>query len=443
MADLAARGVAHPEVYATAPWTVPSHASMFTGLLPRAAGLSQVPSHDAAKAVLEKHESRFLPAVLRRAGYSTAGVSTNPWASQRSGFGQGFDAFSLVDTERKQRAHNSGKRNQLKWIGEVARGRVDDGARNAERELEKCIGSAGGRPFFGFVNLVECHFPYLPPRPYGNVSTIDRVMAARDARRVFGLQSIYRVNAGVLDLADEPLDRARRLYAGSIRYMDDWLARVLERLDAAGILDDTLVIVTADHGENFGEGGLLGHMLSLDQRLIHVPFVAAGPGAEQLDITSLADLPRGLADAIGLAQHPWTDGPPAGIGLAQSDPLGDARDPSVIQKLAEAGVADEEGRSRLTSVLSCAVRGDLKVVRRNEHEEVYDLTADPLELEPLRADETDPSRAAEIRELRAALDHPAMAVVEPAAAPASSPPPEQSEEELRDLEDRMKLLGYM
>jgi len=64
--------------------------------------------------------------------------------------------------------------------------------------------------------------------------------------------------------------------------MDDWLANILESLDARGILDDTLVIVTSDHGENFGEGGLIGHGFSLDERLVHVPFVASGPGSERL-----------------------------------------------------------------------------------------------------------------------------------------------------------------
>ena len=74
--------------------------------------------------------------------------------------------------------------------------------------------------------------------------------------------------------------------------MDDWLGDVLGAMDARGLLDDTLVVVTSDHGENFGESGLMAHAFSLDERLTHVPLVAAGPGAE-----SLAGLiePRGPA----------------------------------------------------------------------------------------------------------------------------------------------------
>src|SRR3712207_7990899 len=66
-------------------------------------------------------------------------------------------------------------------------------------------------------------------------------------------------------------------------YMDDWLGRVLEALDAKGALDDTLVILTSDHGENFGEGELICHAYSLDDRLIHVPFIAADRKSTRLN----------------------------------------------------------------------------------------------------------------------------------------------------------------
>ena len=72
------------------------------------------------------------------------------------------------------------------------------------------------------------------------------------------------------------------------------------------------MILLSDHGENFGEDGLIGHGMSLDNRLIQVPFVVAGPGAENIELTSLVDLPREIARACGIANHPWRDGPPAG-----------------------------------------------------------------------------------------------------------------------------------
>lgn len=442
VSQLAARGKALPEVYSTAPWTVPSHASFFTGLMPRAAGLREVPSPAAAKALLDPHRSRFLPEVLRRHGYTTMGVSANPWASELSGLGAGFDCFSLVDTERSAHSDWSSRRGQARWLFEVGRGRRDDGARNALRTLSGWLDRPSDRPFFCFVNLVEAHFPYLPPRPYGRFSPFERLRAASDARRYFTLDSVYRANGGALEVPERTLERARRLYQAAIRYLDDWLAKLLECLDAAGTLDDTLVIVSSDHGENFGEGGLIAHMLSLDQRLIHVPFVLAGPGSDRITLSSLAQLPRSLAEALDIDDHPWQEELPAGIGLAQSDGLGDPTDSRLIRALDEAGIVDETLRSRFTSPLSCSVRGDLKLVRRGDREELYDLAADPLELRPIAAHEAGAARSAEVADLRAALDHPVMASASPGAA-TDAGDDQASPEEISDLEDRMRLLGYM
>src|SRR4051794_15052212 len=96
---MASEGAAQQDVFATASWTLPSHASMFTGLMPRTLGLGQAPGGTAAgaRAVLEARRDQMLPEVLRRAGYATAGVSTNLWIADYSGFATGFDAFHLVD----------------------------------------------------------------------------------------------------------------------------------------------------------------------------------------------------------------------------------------------------------------------------------------------------------------------------------------------------------
>src|SRR3954471_6538032 len=443
VAQLSSRGAALPNVYATAPWTVPSHASFFTGLMPRAAGLLQVPSPAAAKQILAAQQSRFLPEVLRRAGYATVGISTNPWVSELSGFDTGFDDFTLFRTERNGGMSADDLRGRWRWLKEGALGRPDDGARKAEAEFGRWLAERDtAKPFFGFFNLTECHFPYLPPRPYGDLSPLDRMRAADDMRRYYRLGSLYRVNGRALEVPEPTLERARRLYRGAIRYLDDWIARLLERLAEAGVLDDTLVIVSADHGENFGEDGMIGHMLSLDNRLIHVPLVAAGPGADAFEMSSLASLPQRVAEAVGLDEHPWHDGPPEGIGVAQSEPLGDGSDPEVQAKLEEHGVLDEIGRERLTAKLTCAVRDGLKLLRRGEREELFDLAADALELAPRSPGGVDPSRQGTVAAPRAALDHPAMATADP-GVDAGAAADEQSEAEKRDLEERMKLLGYM
>ena len=438
---LAERGHALDGVYATSCWTAPSHASMFTGLMPRAAGLSRVPSPAAAKPVLEAQRERVLAEVLRRAGYATAALSANLWLSRSSGFDLGFDTFASVDTGRHGGVDSKSIRARLRWAAEAARGSVDDGASEAESVFEAWLRSPPKRPFFWFVNVIECHSPYLPPRPYGNVSTLDRIRAAEDARRYYHLDAIWRACSGGYDLPDSTIKRMRRLYVASIRYMDDWLGRLLERLQRAGMLDNTLVIVAADHGENFGEGGLITHGLSLDNRLIHVPFVVAGPGAEGVRLTSLAELPRIVAEVAELPDHPWHDGPPAGIGVAQFDPPTEGPDDPRARAAAERWGLGDEARLRFGTPLTCAVTGDLKLLRRGDREELYDLRLDPLETSPLTPDSL-PDRANELAVLRAALEHPSVTATRAAgasAAAAGAP----SEDELSEIEERMKLLGYM
>src|SRR2546423_11150838 len=190
--------------------------------------------------------------------------------------------------------------------------------------------------------------------------------------------------------------------------MDDWLGRLLERLDAARLPDDPLLIVASDHGENFGEGAFLAHALSLDNRLIHVPLVAAGPGAQALSLTSLAELPRAIAGAAELDAHPWGDGPPAGVGVAQFDPPSDDPDDPRVVKAVEGWGMDDETRRRFTTSLTCAVGGDLKLMRRGERDELYDLASDPLELSPIDPRDAGPDRAERLAVLQRALAHPSM-----------------------------------
>src|SRR3954451_11342635 len=339
VAQLAASGAALPEVYATGCWTAPSHASMFTGLMPRAAGAARVPAPSTAKAAMERNRERVLPEVLRRAGYATGAVSANVWVSE--GFDTGFDDFETVDSGRVAKLSEESLRERLKWFREAARGQVDDGAEHVGRIIDGWVSRPPRKPFFWFINLIECHSPYLPPRPYGNVSLLERRRAAEDARRYYTLNAIWKACVGGYDVPEETIKRMRRLYAASIRYMDDWLGRLLETMSAAGILDDTVVIVTAAHGENFGEGGFITHAHSLDNRLIHVPFVVSGPTAGERSLNSLADLPRFVAESAGLEDHPWVDGPPPGFGVAQFDPPVDAGDERAARAVEMWGLGED------------------------------------------------------------------------------------------------------
>jgi arylsulfatase A-like enzyme len=445
IADLAGRGVALEQVYAAGCWTVPSHAAMFTGLLPRAAGLARAPqgSPQGVRPVVESHADRLLPEVFRRAGYSTAAVSANVWIAPHSGFGTGFEDLVSINSGRQGTLHKTDLRSRLAWLVEGTRSRVDDGAAEAEAVTERWLAGDLRRPFFWFVNVVECHSPYLPPRPYNDLGLLDRVRAARENRRYATMDAGWQAVVGRLDVPPDALERMRHLYARSIRYMDDWLGRLLERMDAAKVLDDTLVVVTADHGENLGEEGRLAHVMSLDNRLLHVPFVAAGPGAPAPDepVTSLASLPRMLAEAAGLDDHPWpADELPPGVAVSQCDPAVLAGDPRV-REAGERWGASEDAMSRLTTPLSAATDGRLKLLRRGSEELLFDLEADPQEQRPQPpGGEIARSRPDAVEALRRGLEHPAAtAQLDPESL--SAPTPEAAE--VSDLEERMRLLGYM
>lgn len=434
VADLARRGRALTDVFSTACWTMPSHVSMLTGALPREVGLSRSPDATplGPKPVLRGLAGRLLPEVMRRAGFSTRAVSANVWISEAGGFDTGFERFVGVQGDRQARLDRRELRERLAWIGEAVRAKADDGAAAAEQVLRGWLDEWSGQPFFWFVNLVECHSPYLPPRPYGDVGAIGRARAAVEARRHLTMAAIWQACLGEFDVPDGALERMRRLYAASVRYTDDWLGRVLEAMDAKGVLDDTLVIVTSDHGENFGEGGLLAHAYSLDDRLTRVPFVAAGPGVPD-GVRSLAELPAVIARAADLETDPWRERDLPGAAVAQFDPPGSPSDPRVVEALERWGVG-ETGRARAATPLTIATDGRRKLQRRGGIEELFDLEQDPLEVRP------GPPVGEGVDALRAALDHPVATAVAP-TAPSAAPAADAAE--LAALEERMKLLGYL
>jgi arylsulfatase A-like enzyme len=229
----------------------------------------------------------------------------------------------------------------------------------------------------------------------------------------------------------------RLLYERSIVLMDDWLARVMQSLDNAGVLDDTVVIVTSDHGENFGEAGLIGHAGSLDDRLLRVPLVLAGPGVGPAvdGVVGLSELPRMVAELVGLDDHPWTPSLHPGVAVAQYDGPMPPDHPNI-------GVLDEwkatpEGRVRLTYRFTAATDGTLKLVRTQAGDRLYDVARDPLETAAAN-EQTYP--AERVATLRRALDLASQEAWDPEFDEGK---PVERDEELAEIEERMKLLGYL
>src|SRR4051812_23868858 len=289
---------------------------MLSGRLPRDAGLYRVGDD-----VIERMTAltpQLLPVVLREAGYATRAVSANPWIHPTRGFDVGFDEFVAVQGTHRHSGFNAGagagdSQSSLARLRAAApravdaiRARADHGAAEAAGVVRRWVDTLDrSRPFFWFVNLLECHSPYAPPRRFATLGPLDRVRAAFDHEHVNGLLALWAINSGAREVAPERLERMRRAYPGGVLAADAWVADLLAELDRGGVLDDTLVVVTSDHGENLGEAGRVAHSLWLDDRLVRVPLISAGPVTPATDgAPRLPALPRLPGDPLGVPDHP-------------------------------------------------------------------------------------------------------------------------------------------
>jgi arylsulfatase A-like enzyme len=171
------------------------------------------------------------------------------------------------------------------------------------------------------VNIIEPHAPYLPPGRCNPLHGLRRLQGPKLVRRYLMDAHAVAYNIGAAEIPEAALATFRELYAGEIAYTDRFLGRMLDALDANGVLEDTLIVVTSDHGENLGEDHLIGHQASLDDRLLHVPLVFAGPGApaspSKTGVFPLTGVPWVLAQAAGL-HGPWEPPGPTAVSQYES-----------------------------------------------------------------------------------------------------------------------------
>ena len=252
---LALESVVYTHVRSTSSWTLPAHASLFTGKLPpsHGAGLDPEGPLEIAKGfegpmardvALQRFrarglapDERVLAELLRERGYQTAGVVAGPWLKRVFGLARGFDAWDdagikSFDGRSAQQVSNRA----LVWLHEA---RVE--------------------PFFLFLNYFDPHLPYSPPAPYS--------------------RTFFKIEPRDLKRVDEAAWRAA-LYDGEILYMDHHLGRLFDGLRELGLYDRTLIVVTGDHGEMLGERGMTGHSNYLYEELLRIPMLVKHPLGE-------------------------------------------------------------------------------------------------------------------------------------------------------------------
>ncbi|HXE57982.1 MAG TPA: sulfatase [Gemmatimonadales bacterium] len=370
----AREGTLFENASATSSWTLPAHATLMTGRLlhEHRAGIMRRPYLD----------DRFptLAEVLRGAGYATGGFVANTfWCGRQTGLDRGFIRYEDFYGKPGDAVARTvlGRRLAYEWLPRFG---LDDvpGRKRAEdlnRDLLEWIDGIGERPFFAFVNYFDVHAPLVPPPGFAGRFSGD----PRRRRR-------GEVDIGALTAERKlpPPDALRRMvdeYDESLLYLDSQLERLFAELDRRGILDRTLVVVTSDHGESWGEHGLLYHGHSLYRNQTHVPLIVRFPGR----------VPGGLRAGwpVGLDQVPVTVGELVGIG---STPFPGR---SLFDSLAAGPVLSEVGRRNGVPKAWPTGRGSVASLTTAEwhyieiesgEAELYDLRHDPGERRNLAGD---------------------------------------------------------
>lgn len=270
-------------------WSLPAHASMFTGLYPSRHG-----AHDEHKYLDSDHPT--MAELLRSRGYRTLAFCDNAYAGPATGLDRGFEEFneswnlpqSVTELNRKLRM----------GIAAVF-GRRDSGARHTNKQIRAAFrrSQADGRPLFVFAHYGEVHGPYRPRKKDCHFLPVG--VSFKAANLVNQDQWKYLVTPSIMDERDFEILTA--LYDSEITYLDTRIAEVLGWVEDLGILDRTMVIITADHGENIGDHQMMAHKYCLYDTLLHVPLIihypagTAAPGRVEHQVQTLDLLPTVLA----------------------------------------------------------------------------------------------------------------------------------------------------
>jgi arylsulfatase A-like enzyme len=280
-------GVTFDRAFSTAPWTTPSHAAMFTGHF--------APDQSSDWAAALDGRATTIAEILSARGYRTAGFTANVYATSReSGLNRGFSRYVDYPVFSPAELFTSTflmrtaieREHWWKYLGlQDVPGRSD--AVRIENEFLSWL-DRDTRPFFAFLNVFDAHAPYRPPAPYD--TAFGPLLPGRDP-----------ILVELRRFSPRELQAEIDAYDGSIAYLDHRLSLLLRELETRGLLDNTLVILTADHGEEFGEHGVFTHGHSLNDRVLHVPMLIRLPARLPRNLrigewVSIRDIPATILD---------------------------------------------------------------------------------------------------------------------------------------------------
>lgn len=264
LAALAQRGTLFERCIAPAPWTLASHASAFTGRHPHELGVDFDTALDDTQPTIAE--------LLGAQGYETGGFVANRWYCARgSGLARGFAVYEDFAVGLDQWIERPAFLDPWLSAWRMRRGDPNRVAGRAEAPdvsgaFLAWLDGLGDRPFFAFLNYCDAHDPYLPPAPFDTMFGVRRPKHASLDNRVRGAYTAERVA------------EYQAQYDGGIAYLDQEIAALLDDLRRRGRLENTVVIVTSDHGEEFAEHEVLEHAASLYMPSLHVPLIVVHPG---------------------------------------------------------------------------------------------------------------------------------------------------------------------
>ena len=383
-------------------WTVPSHASMFTGVTLRQHGMGHEDMwlDDSFETVAE---------VLQAEGYRTALFSNNPWVSADTNLSQGFEVSYEVNGIGRLLHFSSledlctrwGITPFLPWWDH------DFGAAMTNQLIGRWLDhqAAGGAPFFLFVNYMEAHLPYKVPKAYRDLRmTPEQVGRSYQMEcRAFGpISKALDWQFNFLDqdfLSEADRETLRRQYEAGLRYLDDRISELMRMLEERGQLGNSLVIITSDHGEYLDTHGMWAHRMLPYNDLLHVGLILRAPGGRRQATVptpvQLSDLyPTVLNAALGRS-HP---GPGWGSRdlLALADSLEECR--IAVSEYEGPGAfylrwVQKHGDPILTHRVQRQIAAqDLRfklMIAADGQRELYDLEADPDESHNLVEDRSE------------------------------------------------------
>ncbi|MDS0295130.1 sulfatase-like hydrolase/transferase [Halogeometricum luteum] len=272
-----ADGAAFSNCFSHDVWTRASSASILTGL----------PSSAHRTWSGEARLSRDVPTVpeaLQRAGYRTVCVSPNPQLSEATGLARGFDRFQYLG--KSTLVEEAGAATVLRYLTKLnshSAGYTTDTAKHSIGYLSDAIArrrireaARDDEDLFLYVHLGDSHHPYYPPKPYQDLYADGFEMSVEEALS-FAMEmsdDLHGYIARGAPFSEDEWDALHAMYDAGIRYVDEILRRIVGCADEE--LDDPIVVVTSDHGELFGEKGMLAHMVVADDAVSHVPLVVAG-----------------------------------------------------------------------------------------------------------------------------------------------------------------------